>query len=81
MSEERLVGGDVNVVVRVGDTVRRPPGPSGVRSLLEWYERVGFDGAPRFLGFDEQGRADDEGSRRSAGRNVLGGHPHGRAAR
>jgi hypothetical protein len=56
MSEERLVGGDVNVVVRVGDTVRRPPGPSGVRSLLEWYERVGFDGAPRFLGFDEQGR-------------------------
>jgi hypothetical protein len=56
VSEERLVGGDVNVVVRVGDTVRRPPGPSGVRALLEWYERVGFDGAPRFLGFDEQGR-------------------------
>jgi hypothetical protein len=56
VSEERLVGGDANLVVRVGDTVRRPPQPSGVRALLEWYERVGFDGAPRFLGFDDQGR-------------------------
>jgi aminoglycoside phosphotransferase (APT) family kinase protein len=27
-----------------------------VRALLKWYERVGFDGAPRFLGFDDQGR-------------------------
>jgi aminoglycoside phosphotransferase (APT) family kinase protein len=46
----------VNLVVQVGDTVRRPPEPPGVRALLDWYERVGFDGAPRFLGFDEQGR-------------------------
>jgi hypothetical protein len=46
----------VNVVVRIGDTVRRPPEPSGVRALLEWYGRVGFEGAPRFLGFDEDGR-------------------------
>jgi hypothetical protein len=51
-----LVGGDVNPVVRVGDTVRRPPEPAGVRALLTWYERVGFDGAPRFLGFDERER-------------------------
>ena len=56
MTEVPLVGGDVNLVVRVGDTVRRPPEPPGVRALLEWYEHVGFDGAPRFLGFDEQGR-------------------------
>jgi hypothetical protein len=56
MSEVPLVGGDVNVVVRIGDTVRRPAEPSGVRALLEWFERMGFDGAPRFLGFDEQGR-------------------------
>lgn len=56
MTEEPLLGGDVNVVVRVGDTVRRPPEPTGVHALLEWYERVRFDGAPRFLGFDEQGR-------------------------
>ena len=51
-----LLGGDVNPVVRVGDTVRRPPEPPGVAALLKWYERVGFDGAPRFLGFDDQGR-------------------------
>jgi Phosphotransferase enzyme family len=55
-AEIPLVGGDSNVVVRVGDTVRRPPEPRGVRALLRWYERVGFDGAPRFLGFDDQGR-------------------------
>jgi phosphotransferase family enzyme len=46
----------MNVVVRVGDTVRRPPEPAGVRALLEWYERVGFAGAPRFLGVDDEGR-------------------------
>lgn len=54
--EVPLHGGDMNLVVRVGDTVRRPPQPRGVRALLEWYERVGFDGAPRFLGTDDQGR-------------------------
>jgi hypothetical protein len=56
VTEIPLAGGDMNVVVRVGDTVRRPPQPAGVRALLEHYERVGFDGAPRFLGIDEQGR-------------------------
>lgn len=56
MTETRLEGGDMNLVVRVGDTVRRPPEPEHVRELLLWYERVGFDGAPRFLGYDERGR-------------------------
>jgi aminoglycoside phosphotransferase (APT) family kinase protein len=56
VSETPLAGGDVNLVVRVGDTVRRPPEPPGVVALLEWYESVGFDGAPRYLGRDEQGR-------------------------
>lgn len=58
MSEERLLGGDLNVVVRVGDTVRRPVGlwSDAVHSLLRHFEAVGFDGAPRFLGIDEQGR-------------------------
>src|SRR6266436_863387 len=56
VSEVPLAGGDLNVVVRVGDTVRRPAGPPGVRALLEWFEHVGFDGAPRFLGFDDRGR-------------------------
>ena len=44
--------------VRVGDTVRRPAGSSSdsVRDLLLHLEAVGFDGAPRHLGTDEQGR-------------------------
>ena len=60
--EVPLVGGDVNigenVVVRVGDTVRRPVGPhtAYVHALLGYFERVGFEGAPRVLGFDEHGR-------------------------
>lgn len=43
---------------RVGDTVRRPPGPNPafVRDLLRFLERQSFDAAPRFLGVDEQGR-------------------------
>ena len=63
MSEEiPLVGGDVNVgenvVVRVGDTVRRRVGPHtrAVHALLRHFETVGFDGAPRVLGIDERGR-------------------------
>ena len=56
MEEVPLAGGDMNVVVRVGDTVRRPPEPPQVVELLRWYECVGFDGAPRFLGHDDQGR-------------------------
>ena len=44
--------------VRVGDTVRRPAGSSrvAVRDLLLHLESVGFDGAPRYLGIDDQGR-------------------------
>ena len=44
--------------VRVGDTVRRAAGSSGavVRDLLLHLEAVGFDGAPRHLGTDDQGR-------------------------
>jgi hypothetical protein len=57
--EERLLGGNVSgAVVRVGATVRRPAGPwtAGVDALLVHLEAVGFEGAPRFLGYDEQGR-------------------------
>lgn len=43
--------------VRIGDTVRRPGGSRpGVRDLLLHLEAVGFDGAPRHLGVDEEGR-------------------------
>jgi hypothetical protein len=57
-SEEPLLGGAVNVVVRVGDTVRRtPPENAGfVHRLLQHFAAVGWDGAPRFLGSDTAGR-------------------------
>jgi hypothetical protein len=45
-------------VVRVGNTVRRPP-PNRVglmRDVLRHLERAGFDGAPRWLGVDDEGR-------------------------
>jgi hypothetical protein len=53
-----LAGGNVNVVSKVGDTVRRGTGPwtPAVHALLRYLERVGFDGAPWVLGTDEQGR-------------------------
>jgi aminoglycoside phosphotransferase (APT) family kinase protein len=45
-------------VERVGETVRRTTGPwtPAVHALLRHLEAVGFDGAPRALGIDEQGR-------------------------
>ena len=57
--EEPLLGGNASVgVVRVGDTVRRPARPwsASVDELLQHMERVGFDGAPRALGYDDRGR-------------------------
>lgn len=59
-AEQELAGGTSNhgLVVRVGDTVRRPQTPASpaVHALLRHLERVGFDGAPRLLGTDDQGR-------------------------
>jgi len=54
-----LSGGNISSgVVRVGDTVRRPTGPwtPAVHALLAHLHAVGFRGAPRPLGLDEQGR-------------------------
>ncbi len=63
MSEEQpLAGGDVNVgenvVVRVGETVRRPIGAHtpAVHALLRHFEAAGVTGVPRVLGFDDKGR-------------------------
>ena len=58
--ETPLAGGTANrgLVVRVGDTVRRPvqAHSAATHDLLGHLERVRFEGAPRFLGIDEQGR-------------------------
>jgi hypothetical protein len=57
--EIELSGGRVSGrVVRVGDIVYRPVGPwtPTVHAYLEHLEERGFGGAPRALGFDEQGR-------------------------
>ena len=57
-SEPALFGGDLTSVTRVGNTVRRGTGPwsPAVQALLRHFEAVGFDGAPRFLGIDEEER-------------------------
>jgi hypothetical protein len=58
--EELLAGGVSNsgLVVRVGGTVHRPQSPRSpaVHAVLQHLERVGFEGAPRYLGQDDQGR-------------------------
>ena len=59
-AEVFLVGGIANRgrVVRIGDTVRRPQRATSpaIHALLRHLADVGFPGAPRFLGIDEQGR-------------------------
>jgi len=58
--EVPLPGGNANrdLVMRVGDTVRRPlrPTSTATHALLEHLEAAGFTGAPRFLGIDRSGR-------------------------
>ncbi|MGQ8874457.1 aminoglycoside phosphotransferase family protein [Paenibacillus sp. TSA_86.1] len=55
--EEKLTGGNVNDVVRVGDTVRRGSILNRyVHELLLHLEKEGFQQAPKYLGMDEKGR-------------------------
>lgn len=58
MTERRLPGGRSFGAVRVGDEVRRSTQPwtATVHTVLRHLEDVGFDGAPRARGFDDQGR-------------------------
>ncbi|MGY3318898.1 phosphotransferase [Arthrobacter sp. TE12232] len=56
---ELMPAGDVtDGVVRVGGTIRRPHQPQSlaVAGYLDWLEDAGFEGSPRFLGPDDQGR-------------------------
>jgi hypothetical protein len=58
--EEPLAGGIANqgTVVRVRDIVHRPASPftASIFALREHLKDHGFEGAPRPLGIDEQGR-------------------------
>ena len=56
--EERLPGGKLTIVVRAGDTVRRPgkPWSGDVQRLLLHVRDRGFLLAPEPRGFDERGR-------------------------
>jgi hypothetical protein len=58
VEQERLAGGRTVAVVRVGDAVHRPVQATtpATHAVLRHLATVGFDGAPRVLGFDEQGR-------------------------
>ncbi len=53
-----MPGGFVNAIVRIGDTVRRPLSGRAefVHRLLGFLEQHGWEGSPRLLGMDEQGR-------------------------
>lgn len=58
MHNEEKLGEGVNIVVRVGDTVRRIPGKwtTSVHTLLKHLRNHNFFSAPEPLGFDEKGR-------------------------
>lgn len=58
MDQERLTGGGVNEVIRIGATVRRPIGYWSplVHGLLRHVRERGFTGGPEFHGIDEEGR-------------------------
>jgi aminoglycoside phosphotransferase (APT) family kinase protein len=58
MSEETLAGGNTVGAARIGEVVHKQASPwtPTVHALLRHLEAAGFDGAPRALGFDDQGR-------------------------
>jgi len=58
MDEQPLAGGRTVGAVRVADAVHRTAQPwtRSVHAVLRHLEASGFAGAPRVLGFDEQGR-------------------------
>jgi Ser/Thr protein kinase RdoA (MazF antagonist) len=57
IDEEILTGGNVaGTVLRIGSTVRKPRWSAAVDALLRHLNDVGFPGAPRTFGADDQGR-------------------------
>src|SRR4051794_16786335 len=55
---DRMAGGRTGGAVRRGNAVHRPvrPWTPAVHVLLRYLEDIGFEGAPRVLGFDDQGQ-------------------------
>jgi len=57
MSKEKILGGTMNHVIKIGDTIHRQNmGNPLLHSYLQFLEEKGMTGTPRFLGMDEQGR-------------------------
>ncbi|PFG17331.1 phosphotransferase family enzyme [Propionicimonas paludicola] len=58
MTDDELLQGGVNSVLRRGELVHRPAGrhTPTVHRLLTHLRRQGFDGAPMPVGFDDEGR-------------------------
>src|SRR5436190_11755318 len=58
MTEVTLSGGHTTGAVLIDGVVHKPAGPwtSTVHALLRHLEDADFEGAPRALGFDDQGR-------------------------
>lgn len=56
--DERLEGGQDTGAIRVDGSVRRPVRAltRSVHDLLQHLDQVGFQGVPKVLGIDEQGR-------------------------
>ncbi len=55
--KEEVLGGCMNSVVKIGDTVhRRVQGHPMLHTYLHYLEQAGMAGVPRFLGLDEKGR-------------------------
>ncbi|GLO66092.1 MULTISPECIES: aminoglycoside phosphotransferase family protein [Oceanobacillus] len=57
-NEERLTGGNLSNVYRLGETTRRElkAESTKIHKLLKHLENKGFSYAPKFLGIDEKGR-------------------------
>jgi hypothetical protein len=58
MNDGDVVAGNINTVVRIGGTVRRPVHrwTMAVHSLLRHLKKKGFDRVPRVGGIDDEGR-------------------------
>lgn len=55
--KEELLGGTMNRVVKIGETVHRQiKGGSMLHAYLKYLEQADMTGVPRFLGIDAQGR-------------------------